>query len=345
MIVGLIIVLLAIFVLPFAVKKVEEELEIFLFGMGVIAVTISWQWNPSTITDAITGPVMITLAVLIAGLAFRLLEKRIRQSMGNAAKRTGEKLFAFIVVVVVGFISSVITSIVAALLLVEIVGAANLSRENEVKIVILACYSIGLGSVLTPLGGPLAAITIAKLAGAPYYASFSFLLENLWFYLVPGIIFLGLLSTRMVGKDRERSGDRREEKEENARDVLVRTGKIYLFIMGLLLLGTGFKPLMETFASSIQPYSLYWVNSVSAVLDNATLATVEIWPSLTLAQINSAMLGLSIAGGMLIPGNIPNIISAGKLKIRSREWARIGVPLGIGIMLIYFLVIILLAGF
>ncbi len=29
---------------------------------------------------------------------------------------------------------------------------------------------------------------------------------------------------------------------------------------------------------------------------------------------------------MLIPGNIPNIISAGKLGITSKEWARLGVP-------------------
>ena len=39
---------------------------------------------------------------------------------------------------------------------------------------------------------------------------------------------------------------------------------------------------------------------------------------------------------MLIPGNIPNIISAGKLGITSKEWAKLGVPLGLIAMLIYF---------
>jgi predicted cation transporter len=81
---------------------------------------------------------------------------------------------------------------------------------------------------------------------------------------------------------------------------------------------------------------LYWVNMVSAVLDNATLAAVEISPVLSVKQIESAVMGLIIAGGMLIPGNIPNIIAAGKLEITSNEWARRGVPLGLVLMVCFF---------
>jgi predicted cation transporter len=73
-------------------------------------------------------------------------------------------------------------------------------------------------------------------------------------------------------------------------------------------------------------------NVVSAVLDNATVAAAEIGPSLSEAQIKSALLGLLISGGMLIPGNIPNIIAAHALHIKSTEWARLGVPLGLIIM-------------
>jgi predicted cation transporter len=53
-------------------------------------------------------------------------------------------------------------------------------------------------------------------------------------------------------------------------------------------------------------------------------------------QIVSALMGLLIAGGMLIPGNIPNIIAAGKLEITSREWAEVGIPLGLVLMVIFF---------
>jgi predicted cation transporter len=38
---------------------------------------------------------------------------------------------------------------------------------------------------------------------------------------------------------------------------------------------------------------------------------------------------------MMIPGNIPNIISVGKLKIKSSEWIALGVPLGIAMIMIY----------
>jgi predicted cation transporter len=341
MIIGLLMILLAIFILPFAVKRIEEELEIFLFVMGALAITVTWQWNVILIADAATEPVAISLAVLVAGLIFRLLESPLKRNLGKSINRIGQKPFVFIVVVALGFVSSIITSIVAALLLVAIIDAVSLGEENEVKLVVLSCYSIGLGSVLTPLGGPLAAIIIAKLSGAPLYVSFWFLFNNLWFYFVPAIIFLGILSTRMISKNQDKIGDLRENKAETVKEILMRTAKIYLFIMGLVFLGVGFKPLMEGFMSSIQPYILYWINSLSAVLDNATLAAAEIWPSMTLTQINSAVLGLSIAGGMLIPGNIPNIISASKLKIRSRTWARLGVPLGICMMLFFFLAIIL----
>jgi predicted cation transporter len=39
---------------------------------------------------------------------------------------------------------------------------------------------------------------------------------------------------------------------------------------------------------------------------------------------------------MLIPGNIPNIISGNKLGITSKEWARLGVPLGLVLMALFF---------
>ena len=39
-----------------------------------------------------------------------------------------------------------------------------------------------------------------------------------------------------------------------------------------------------------------------------------------------------IASGNLIPRNIPNIIAAHSLNIKSTEWARLGVPLGFILM-------------
>jgi predicted cation transporter len=83
------------------------------------------------------------------------------------------------------------------------------------------------------------------------------------------------------------------------------------------------------------------VNIISAILDNATLTAAEIGPFMSAQTIKCALAGLLIAGGMLIPGNIPNIICAGKLSIRSREWAAFGVPLGLAIMTAFFIFLML----
>jgi len=61
------------------------------------------------------------------------------------------------------------------------------------------------------------------------------------------------------------------------------------------------------------------MNMVSAILDNVTLTASEISPAMSMVQIQAALMGLLISGGMLIPGNIPNIISARKLVISSKE--------------------------
>ena len=42
---------------------------------------------------------------------------------------------------------------------------------------------------------------------------------------------------------------------------------------------------------------------------------------------------------MLVPGNIPNIVSAGRLKIRMNEWAKIGVPIGAVMLAVYFAIL------
>jgi predicted cation transporter len=63
---------------------------------------------------------------------------------------------------------------------------------------------------------------------------------------------------------------------------------------------------------------------------------------MSLPQITGIIMGLSIAGGMLIPGNIPNIVAAGRLKISMKEWAVIGLPVGLVMMAIYFVILYIL---
>jgi len=334
--IGLFVILAIVLIAPFSVKVIEEELEVFLFVIGCIAVTITSQWSVFLIKDALIEPVKITLAVFIAGFLFRALQKYIAQSVNKIVEAVGVKLFAFLVIVILGLLSSVITAIIASLVLVEIVTGLTLERKNEILLVILACFSIGLGAALTPIGEPLSTIAIAKLKGVPYHADFLFLFRHLGLFIIPGVILFGLLGAILMPSKPQKAYGLTGGKAEAIKDISIRTIKVYFFVMALIFLGQGFKPIIKAYVSSIPHQGLYWLNMFSAVLDNATLAAAEIDPSMALLQIKSALLGLLIAGGMLIPGNIPNIICAGKLKIKSSEWARFGLPLGLLVMSGYF---------
>jgi predicted cation transporter len=332
-------VLVLVLVLPFLVRKVEENLEAFLFAMGLLAVTISARWSRELIEEALVEPIKITLAVLVAGLAFRFLRGAVRKAVAASVSAIGIKAFSFIVVVILGLASSLITAIIAALILVEVIDFMKLDRKDEIRLVVVACFAIGMGAILTPLGEPLSTIVIAKLKGEPYDASFWFLFEEFWPFVIPGVLAFGLLAAIIV--KRGPGGDSlKEDRQEGIADVLLRAAKTYLFVTALVLLGSGFKPVIDEYVSALPPAGLYWLNALSAILDNATMAAAEIGPSMSRSQLDFALMSLIVAGGMLIPGNIPNIISAGKLGIKSKEWLAVGLPIGASAMGAYFVILL-----
>lgn len=333
-----------VLILPFSVRWVEEELELFLLVMGCLAVTMSGLWDRHLISEALTGPMKISAAVLFFGLFFRWYRDAIRNRVSRLTRGSGLPFFLFVVVVGLGILSSIVTAIIAALILVEVISGLRMEKDKERSVVIIACYAIGLGAVLTPIGEPLSTITTAKLAGPPYYAEFFSLAQILWPWVVTGILLLGLLATRFVGRQVSMEDSLTEDKPEGYPDIILRAGKIYVFVAALLLLGHGFTPLVDRYLIRMPDAALYWINIVSAVLDNATLAAAEISPLMSPSKIRFLLIGLLIAGGMLIPGNIPNIICANKLRINSRDWARFGVPLGLILMLVYFILLQLTAG-
>ncbi|MES2200831.1 MAG: DUF1646 family protein [candidate division FCPU426 bacterium] len=325
-------VMLMVLILPFSVKYVEEELEIFFFVMGTIAVSISGLWSHELLIEALREPLMISVAVLLAGLAFRSVRERIHGWIQAGVRRFGHRVVLMLVVAGLGLLSSVITAIIAALVLAEVMTALKLPRSVEVKVVVLACFSIGLGAVLTPLGEPLATLAVATLRGEPHHADFWFLARMLGAWILPLVLGLGIWAGLLKGEDNESANTLSEDRPEGMKDVFKRAGKIYLFVMALVFLGHGFRPVVDRYLVTASPLLLYWINMISAILDNATLTAAEISPMMDAAHIRDLLLGLLISGGMLIPGNIPNIISAGKLGIKSKEWARFGFPVGLVIM-------------
>jgi len=336
--IGLIIILLLVLFLPFTVKQVEHNLEYFLFIMGILAAIVGGVFNTELLMHALEDPIKITLAVLIAGLLFKWFQNQLGNAIDKLSHKIPFPLFTALVVILLGLLSSVITAIIAALVLVLIVSNLSLERKHEIWLIIIACFSIGFGAALTPIGEPLSTIAVSKMG-----EDFFYLFELVGLYVIPGVIFLGLLAAFTV-KRTERANSKIEQEAETYPEIFIRALKIYLFVFGLTMLGAGFEPLINQYLLDLSPKILYWINTLSAVLDNATLAAAEISPAMTDGTVKAILLGLLISGGMLIPGNIPNIISAGKLKITSKEWAKIGLPLGFALMVVYF-VILLFVGF
>ncbi len=362
--IGLFIIFLIVLIGPFKIKVIEQNLEVFLFVCGVIALTISGfvvglefngepihtGWTLEIVKEGLTAPLKIgdiygipigiVQIVLVVGLIIYRWHEPIHGAIRSMTEKLSLKVMAFILIAVLGLFSSIISAILAAIILVEMVNALPLSRKSKIDLTVIACFSIGLGAALTPLGEPLSTIAVSKLSGPPYHAGFDYLIKMLGVYIIPGIVAYGIVGMFFLGKvNMNDPGMKAEEYSETLKDVIMRAVKVYVFIMALVFLGDGFKPIIITYFTQVPSEVLYWVNMVSAILDNATLTAAEIGPALSELQIKAALMGLLIAGGMLIPGNIPNIISAGKLGITSKEWARIGVPLGLVTMAIYFVIL------
>jgi len=319
---------------PFLNKWIESNLEIFLFVMGAVSATLSNAWTSEVIHEGFVAPINITLAVLVAGVLFHYTRRFLDRGMRRVLITVPLPAIVCAGIVILGLLSSIVSAIIAALLLVELITVLPLHRHAEVNLTIIACFAIGLGAALTPLGEPLSTIVVSKLSGEPYHASFFYLAKLLSYYVVPLVVTLGIVGIFLVrqARDDTEASLAAEEQEERLSEVFMRAAKVYVFVMALIFLGAGFKPFIDAYLTKMSSQALFWMNMVSAVLDNATLAAAEIGPSLTEAQIKSALLGLLISGGMLIPGNIPNIIAAHALHIKSTEWARLGVPLGLIIM-------------
>lgn len=350
-------ILVLILVLPFKVRVVEENLEYFFFAMGLVAVGSLYTlglaggeevreiFKLAARTPVMIGdtPIGITQVVLIAGLFFYFYGTHVYRGINKLLVRLGFPLFAFIIVVSMGLVSSLISVIVTAVILSEIIIALPLKREQKIEFAIISAFAVGMGAALTPVGEPLSTIAVSKLSGPPYYADFTFLFRIIGHLVIPGVIALGIYAwykMRRYSPDPSLAGQSQADaRSQTLRQVIERAVKVYLFVAALEMLGASFTPLIYWYLSKVPGWALYWINMVSAVLDNATLTAAEIAPFLDLMQIKSALMSLIIAGGMLIPGNVPNIVLAGRLGIKSKEWARIGVPIGLVLLMVYFILV------
>src|SRR5574344_1391627 len=105
------LIILAALLVPFLWHKAEEQLEIFLFILGVLAVSVSNNWSYHLIKEAFSEPVAISLAVLATSVLFKEFKKYINIFIEFISNKLGLRLSIFICVLTLAFLSSVITAI------------------------------------------------------------------------------------------------------------------------------------------------------------------------------------------------------------------------------------------
>jgi predicted cation transporter len=325
------LILAGVLAAPFASRSVERNLELFLLIMAALAVTASTRWSWRLLRTALLEPIALASVVLIVGYGFYFGRPLFHRTLATLQHRMPVCVLIAMLILAVGCIASSITAIIASMLVIEAVSTLRLKREDEIRVTVIACYSIGLGAALTPVGEPpLSALVTTRMS-----AHFWYLFQLIGGYVAPGIVALAIFA----GFLRYSPGSASLEDlkpERGIRPVILRACRVFVFVGALLLLGEGLSPLVDRYIVRLEAPVLFWVNMASAVLDNATLAAAETGPSLAADQLTAILVGLLISGGMLIRGNVPNIVAANHHGIRSREWARFGVPLGLVLMAVYF---------
>src|SRR3990172_5788123 len=105
---SLLLIFAIIILLPFLIRKVEEELEIFLFVMGASAVTVSHfmgtepAWNGHLVLEALVEPIKISVATLLFGLAFRAVREPLKRKIVGMERALGPRVFAFALIFSLG---------------------------------------------------------------------------------------------------------------------------------------------------------------------------------------------------------------------------------------------------
>lgn len=334
-------VALCLLVMPLTVRWAESHLELFLLAVGATAVTVSGGWSFDLVRKTLASPVYVSFIVVVVSVIFNNYSRYIFRVL-FAFFRALEPCYSFaLLIFLLGMTSSLVSVTVAALVLAEVLKVVNLGHESTVKITVFACYAIGLGAVLTPLAEPTALVISNALAGEPHHADFFFLFRHFIGWIAPGICALAAAAGYVARHAGTTMQMQIREDKENYSSILHRTLHIYIFVAALTLISTGLRPLAQSTITQLGGKVLFLANAVSVMIDNATLAAIEIVPTISTTDLVYMVVGMVAFGSMLVQGNLPNIVAAEKLGIKSREWASVAVPTGLVLMLGYFMALLL----
>lgn len=329
------LVIVVVLLGPIFSEAIEQNVEVFFLLVGLLTASVMGQFHASMVLAALSEPLPFTLAVLAFGATFSLLGDDFDQVLRRVIGLVDPRILCFCLAIVLGFLAAFITPVISALVFVEAISLLHCDRRSEIAATVFACFAIGFGAGLTPLGMPGIAVVLRSL-----HADFWYLTHLLGSFIVVGVILAAAPILFLAFA----SGSRFDADGAGERDpwrlvLLIRPAKVYVFIAGLVALSDGLRPLVDAYIHRLPNGLLFWMNTISAVVNNSTLAAVEIGPSLSTNQQRAAFLSLLISGGALVTGNIPNIVAASRLGITSREWAGVGLGAGALLLILCFVVL------
>jgi predicted cation transporter len=239
---GLYAIIVAALIGPLAVKRIKQNLEAFLFLMGICAIAVSRSWRVDFIEDAFQSPVMlgIVASMLFAGAVIRYRGMHFKSLNDFAGDGITLKVVFFEIVVVLGLLASIITPVLPFFVLVELVNLLPLERPTRAILMTLAGLSVALGASLGPGGGPYSVIALTKMQGAILSAGHLYLTGVLSTYLLPCILLLGLISTVLPAKITLREKQHALEGRVTFKGAATWCVRACMFAVALLLVGGAF---------------------------------------------------------------------------------------------------------
>ncbi len=314
---------------PLVSRRVGYYIELYFLILGVFSAGLAGVVRWEVGVKALTQPIVITAAVVAAGFGFRAARTRLDLGFARLRAVVPRPWLAALAVLFISLLSSVITAVVAALILVETTSLLHLEPDRRVKVTVAGCFAIGLGASLTPAGEPLSTLAAHALA-----LGFFGLFGVLAVYVLPGVVGCSLLAGFFARGDYQ-PGAAILHVDQKPSTIVIEGAKMFGFVAGLVLIGESFKPIATRYVSRLTDDGLFWANIVSAAFDNAALVALELH-QMQIERARKAIIALLVSGGILIPGNIPNIVSASLLRIGPLSWAKVGLPLGLALLGIYF---------
>jgi predicted cation transporter len=137
MLIGLGLILVVVLLGPILSKPVERNIEVFFLAAGSLTAGVSGQLSWALLRAAVTEPIALTCAVLVFGVIARLMRRTLDRWIKRLLGLMAAHWIYLILIIALGLLSSVITAVIAALVLVEAIALLNLDRRSEIAAVVL----------------------------------------------------------------------------------------------------------------------------------------------------------------------------------------------------------------